>query len=205
MDALIGWPGGDWQSTARLAATIVVGYLVLLWLASVLWAYRDIRSRTADPVSQAIGVALVTVFPFAGIGLYTLVRPAETLNEAYERQLEQEALRSELFASKMCPHCRRPAQEDFIVCAYCRSTLRDECTACGRLLQLEWAHCPYCAAPHGVAPVERARGAMRYSDEQAHPVAGRNRSDRGRQRDEMADAPTVMRPQRPQPQLRPEE
>ena len=60
LDALIGWPGGDWQTTLKLAATLTVAYLLLLWLASVLWSFRDMRARTLDPVSQIIGVALVT-------------------------------------------------------------------------------------------------------------------------------------------------
>ena len=201
MDVLIGWPGGDWQSTARLTATIVVGYLVLLWLASVLWAYRDIRARTADPVSQAIGVALVTVFPFAGIGLYTLVRPAETLNEAYDRQLEQEAIRSELHNMGVCPHCRRPAQDDFIVCAYCHATLREPCHSCRRLLQMEWQHCPYCAAPHA-AHSDSGRNVRLANEQRAR--GSRQPAGVGARTDEGDEGPTVMRPAQ-RPQFRPED
>ena len=50
LDVLVGWPGGDWQTTAKIAGTLTVAYLLLIWLASVLWAFRDIRSRSADPV-----------------------------------------------------------------------------------------------------------------------------------------------------------
>ena len=96
MDALIGWPGGDWQSTARLAGTLVGGYLIVLWATSVLWVYRDIRSRTRDPVSQLTAVAISIVFPLVSLPIYAALRPTETLQDAYLRLLEREVLLSEL-------------------------------------------------------------------------------------------------------------
>ena len=75
----------------------------MLWLASVLWAYRDVRARSDDPTTQAIGVALVALIPLFGIAIYLIVRPRETILEAYERELEREALRSELHAITAVP------------------------------------------------------------------------------------------------------
>lgn len=162
MDVLIGWPGGDWQGSAKLAGVLVGGYLLILWLATILWAYRDTRGRTRDPLSQLIGVALVTVFPFVGLPVYLVVRPAETLRQAYERQLEQEAILSELHATSACPNCRRPVQDDFMVCAYCQTSLREACRSCSHLLSSAWRVCPYCATPrerHEHAPPGAAPGA----------------------------------------------
>jgi len=96
VDALIGWPGGDWQSTARLSGTLVGGYLIVLWATSVLWVYRDIRSRTRDPVSQLTAVAISIVFPLVSLPIYAALRPPETLHDAYLRLLEREVLLSEL-------------------------------------------------------------------------------------------------------------
>jgi hypothetical protein len=96
VDALIGWPGGDWQSTARLSGTLVGGYLIVLWATSVLWVYRDIRSRTRDPVSQLTAVAISIVFPLVSLPIYAALRPPETLQDAYLRLLEREVLLSEL-------------------------------------------------------------------------------------------------------------
>ena len=96
MEALIGWPGGDWQSTARLSGTLVGGYLFVLWATSVLWVYRDIRSRTRDPVSQLTAVAISIVFPLVSLPIYAALRPSETLQDAYLRLLEREVLLSEL-------------------------------------------------------------------------------------------------------------
>ena len=147
MDVLISWPGGDWQATARMAGAIVGGYLVIIWLASVLWVYRDIRARTRDPISHVTGVVIALVFPFVGLPVYFVLRPSETLTEAYDRQLEQEAILSELHSVSACPNCRRPIQDDFMVCAHCATSLREPCTNCSQLLQFSWQHCPYCATP----------------------------------------------------------
>lgn len=151
MDVLVGWPGGDWQTTAKLAGTLVIGYLILLWLASILWAFRDIRARTLDPISQVVGVGLVTVFPLLGVALYLIVRPRETLAEAYDRQLEEAAIRSELQTVPTCPGCRRIAQREYVVCPYCRTTLREPCANCEQLLSLDWRHCPYCGTTRPTA------------------------------------------------------
>ena len=96
MDVLIGWPGGDWQATAQLVATLVGGYLFILWATSVLWVYRDIQQRTRDPVSQLTAVAISIVFPLVSLPIYAALRPSETLQDAYLRLLEREVLLSEL-------------------------------------------------------------------------------------------------------------
>lgn len=143
---------GDLASGLKLVGTVMFGYLLLLWLASILWAYRDIRSRTIDSVSQLIGVGVVALMPLAGIAIYLIVRPAETLEDQYERELEQEAIRSELQALAPCPNCHRSVERDFIVCAYCRTQLRDECPRCHKLLSLDWRHCPYCGTSRAPRP-----------------------------------------------------
>ena len=156
MDALIGWPGGDWQTTAKLAAAIVLSYLALIWFASVLWTLRDVRSRSRDPISQIVGISLVAFLPFVGLPIYLVLRPSETLHQAYDRQLEQDAMLAELRTVPACPSCRRPVQEDFVHCPYCRATVRAPCADCGKLLAHNWRHCPYCATSRE-APRDAAR------------------------------------------------
>lgn|GEM_PF-422436 len=143
----IPWPGGDWQATLRLGGALIGGYLLVLWFASILWVYRDIQARTRDPITQAIGVGISVVFPLLGLPVYWVVRPQETLQEAYDRQLEQEAILSELHSVTGCPNCRRPVSDDFMVCAFCGSALKAPCNSCGRLLQFSWRVCPTCATP----------------------------------------------------------
>ena len=144
------------MSSLRLIATLVVIYFLLLWVASIIWAYRDIRSRTTDMVAQAIGVAVVALMPLFGVALYLIVRPSETLAEAYERELEREAIRSELHALAPCPNCRRPVERDFVVCPYCRTVVREACVNCRKLLVPDWRHCPYCGTSRSVREPARA-------------------------------------------------
>ena len=144
MDVLIGWPGGDWQSTLKIVGALVGAYLALIWVTTVLWSYRDIRSRTRDPFSQLIGISLVTALPLIGIPLYLVLRPSGTLQEAYDRQLEQEAILSELHSVSACPECRRPVQDEFMACPHCQTSLKEPCAHCSRLLTHAWRHCPYC-------------------------------------------------------------
>ena len=168
MDFLVGWPGGDWQTTAKLAAVLVGGYLFLIWIASILWAYRDIRGRTRDPVSQLIGVSIVTAVPLVGIPIYALVRPRDTLREAYDRQLEQEAILSDLHSVSTCPNCRRPVDDDWMICAYCSHSLKQPCSTCSKLLMNAWRRCPYCG--EGREPVSAAPAASRLEVEEPPPL-----------------------------------
>ena len=169
MDVLIGWPGGDWQATAKLAAGLVGTYLFLIWVASLLWAYRDIRGRTRDPASQLIGVSIVAALPLLGVPIYMVVRPRETLREAYDRQLEQEAILSELHSVSTCPQCRRPVEGDWAICAFCSHELKQPCGSCDRLLLNAWRACPYCTAPRP-RPVEQVAAASRLGIEEPPPV-----------------------------------
>jgi len=149
----------DWQSAFALVTAILIAYAVILWIGTIVWTYRDIRERTRDGWSQAVAVALVVLFNIPGLILYLILRPSETLSEAYERRLENEAIRRDLAEQlRSCPSCSRPAEEDFLLCPYCRARLREPCASCGRPLELGWAACPYCGAP-GPQPVTAAMAA----------------------------------------------
>ncbi|MCD6290298.1 MAG: zinc ribbon domain-containing protein [Anaerolineae bacterium] len=122
-------------------------FLFALWISLVIWAFRDIRARTRDVFAQILATLLVLLFtPFLGAGLilYLLLRPKETLAEAYERALEEEALLRDIEQRPVCPNCQRPIQPDWQVCPYCGERLKSPCPHCGKLLALDWAFCPYC-------------------------------------------------------------
>jgi RNA polymerase subunit RPABC4/transcription elongation factor Spt4 len=148
----------DWQSVLALVAAILIAYGVILTIGMVVWTYRDIRERTRDNWSQTVAVLLVAILNIPGLVLYLILRPRETLIEAYERRLEAEALMRELpDEPRSCPSCARAVSEDFLLCPYCRTRLRTPCSGCGRALELVWSACPYCAAdgPHATTPVTR--------------------------------------------------
>jgi hypothetical protein len=153
---LIGWPGGSWEATAGIVGIILGGYAVVLWLGTIVWTYRDIRERTRDGLSQAVAVLLVVVFNLPGFFLYLVLRPHETLSEAYERRIEQQAIMREFTEQRRdCPTCQRAVKEDFLLCPYCRTRLQATCSGCARPLALNWAACPYCGG-QGPAPVASA-------------------------------------------------
>ncbi len=145
-DLLISWPGGSIESALRLGAIVLISYALVLWLSAVIWVYRDVRNRTADQMSQLVAVVLVAVFNVPGLVVYLVIRPQTSLADAYERSLEAEAILHELqLTASSCQGCRRPIDDDFNVCPYCRVVLREPCRTCSRLVRTSWAVCPYCA------------------------------------------------------------
>ena len=74
---------------------VIVAYIVLIWLASAFWAYRDMRLRTSSAVTPYVAALAIILFTpvfflFAWL-LYRIVRPKETIAEVNERALAEEA------------------------------------------------------------------------------------------------------------------
>lgn len=120
-------------------------YFIALWFSMIIWTYYDIRARSQDLYVHIFATALVVVFNFFGLVLYLILRPRETLAEAYERSLEEETLLQEIEERQSCPHCRQRVQAEFMVCPYCHTELKQRCPRCDRLLLLKWDICPYCS------------------------------------------------------------
>ena len=154
MGALLGLPSGLAALTSLFGLLALV-YVVLLWAASVLWVYRDVRERSEDSATHMIAVAIAVIFPLVALPIYFVLRPGETFIESYDRRLEQDALLAELHAVHACPSCRRPVQDDFSLCAYCGTTLKQPCGQCGHPLQPAWRNCPYCGIVSPQARAER--------------------------------------------------
>jgi RNA polymerase subunit RPABC4/transcription elongation factor Spt4 len=129
-------------------------FFTSLWLGMVLWTFRDIRARTRDIVVQIMATFMVAVLTLPGLIVYFLIRPRETLAEAYEHALEQEALLQAIEEPEVCPGCGAKVQNDFIYCPYCHTHLRKKCVACDAVLALDWNICPYCGVSQGSTVVE---------------------------------------------------
>lgn len=129
-------------------------FVTSLWLGMVLWTFRDIRSRTRDIAVQIVATLIVGLFTVPGLIVYFLTRPQETLTEAYERALEQEALLQAIEEPEVCPSCGAKTRADFLFCPYCHTQLKKSCPSCDETLQLEWNICPYCGTTQETQVVE---------------------------------------------------
>jgi hypothetical protein len=133
---------------ANLIIRLIGAYIVLIWLASGLWAFFDMRRRSGSLVAAYGSAALVilatpVLFP-AAILVHVVIRPDEL---AADRRLDQ--LRHAVFALEAeprCETCSRAVQEDWLVCPGCRRQLSHRCQACGGTVRLGWSVCAWCAA-----------------------------------------------------------
>jgi RNA polymerase subunit RPABC4/transcription elongation factor Spt4 len=129
---------------AYLATALVGAFLAALWLSLVLWTAKDIRSRSDDRLAQILAVLSVALLTIPGLFLYLLLRPLQTMEEAYQSSLEEEALLASLAGRLACPGCARQVENDWRICPTCSTLLRKPCADCGRMLDLSWNVCPYC-------------------------------------------------------------
>jgi len=151
-------------------------FLAALWIALVIWTYRDIRTRARDPLVQILSTLLVGVLNLPGALVYLILRPARTLEEEYQRTLEEESLLQALEELPLCPGCERRVKDDWQVCPNCHTKLKKNCHHCGRLMELPWNICPYCGTPvpgmrqEGLGLDEALRG-LRVGDSEGEPKA----------------------------------
>ncbi len=122
-------------------------FSVALWISLLVWAYRDIRSRSRDPFLRILAILIVAILFLPGILVYLIIRPPRTLEEEYQRSLEEEALLQSIEDNALCPGCSRRVREDWIVCPNCHTKLKKTCHQCGKYMELPWNLCPYCGTP----------------------------------------------------------
>lgn len=122
--------------------------IAALWISLIIWTFRDMRNRSRDPFAQILAAVVVALLPIVGLVIYLILRPPETLAEAYERALEEEALLQEIEERPACPGCSRTVDAHWILCPHCHTRLRRACPDCNALLELQWNVCPYCGNEH---------------------------------------------------------
>ena len=146
----IGQTIGDFfaHPIVQLALQLIFLYLVVIWLATSYWAFRDMQQRSANPIAPylaAAGIILFTpVFFVFAVWVYKIVRPHEKIGEVWERNLAEEALLAEVEAILHCPGCERRVNEEWIICPTCRTRLNRVCPNCSRLVGLDWSLCAWC-------------------------------------------------------------
>ena len=178
MDAILEPIGQFWEGflsnpIVQLASQLIVIYVVLLWLGTAYWAFRDMQARTENPILPYFAAALIIFFTpllfIFAVVLYLIVRPRETLAEVYERSLAEESLLAEVEKNELCPVCRDRVDAEWLVCPNCRTRLHRVCPTCNRLAEPTWPLCAFCgtdfgrearpARSHGRAPLVTAEQA----------------------------------------------
>src|SRR5690606_8910828 len=124
------------ENTLLIAGIYGAIIVIVFWIALIVWAYRDMRSRSRDRLSAVFSAVLGAVLNIPGVFAYILLRPRETLSEAYERSLEEEALLQEIEEKPACPGCGQRIQTDWQACPYCHTRLKKVCYSCDHLLDL---------------------------------------------------------------------
>ena len=135
-------------------------YLVILWLATAYWAFRDMQQRSDNailPYLASAGIILFTpLFFVLGVWVYKIVRPHEKIGEVWERNLAEEALLAEVESIHHCPTCERRIDDEWIICPTCRTRLNRVCPNCSRLVGLDWSLCAWCGKDFERRPVVAA-------------------------------------------------
>ena len=126
---------------------VTLFFLVVFWLASAYWVYKDARRRIEDPWLLAMAVALGIFPPFVGPLLYMFFRPPEYLEDVRERELEIKAMEESLDAAERCPVCRAAIEPHFLACPVCTTKLKEACRRCKAPLEPLWQICPLCETP----------------------------------------------------------
>src|SRR5512141_1786071 len=123
------------ENISDLIVTIVavIGAITAAVIGGLtIWTFRDIRSRSRDVLVQILATVMVGVVPIAGILVYFMLRPRETLAEGYVRALEEESLLASIEHQEFCPSCGRRVDEDMVYCPSCHTKLRNPCPNCHR-------------------------------------------------------------------------
>ncbi|CAN5545250.1 MAG: zinc ribbon domain-containing protein [Chloroflexi bacterium] len=166
MEAILGPIGEFWEGflsnpIVQLASQLIVIYVVLLWLGTAYWAFRDMQARTENPILPYFAAALIIFFTpllfLFAVVLFLIVRPRETLAEVYERSLAEESLLAEVEKNELCPVCRDRVDSDWLVCPNCRTRLHRVCPSCNRLAEPTWSLCAFCGTDFGRESSKAAR------------------------------------------------
>ena len=135
-----------------LLRNLGIAFVVIIWLATAFWTFKDARRRIMDPWLVALATVLGFVLPFIGPVIYMFFRPPEYLDDVHERRLEIQAMEQRLQElDRRCPVCRARVEPTYLVCPVCTTRLKQTCENCGQPLDALWQVCPHCATPTATA------------------------------------------------------
>lgn len=134
------------SSTWAVSRNLALFFVVVFWLATAYWVLKDARRRIEDPWLVGMSALVGLVPPFLGPVVYLFFRPAESLDERRERELEMRMIQERLRErDARCPVCRGRVEPSYLVCPVCTTRLKQACHECGAPLEAIWQACPHCA------------------------------------------------------------
>jgi hypothetical protein len=135
------------SGTWLVIRNLLIFFVVVFWLSTAYWVYKDARRRIEDPWLVAMATLLGLVPPFLGALIYMFFRPPEYLDDVRERELEIRAMEQRLRNREHCPVCRAEVESTYLICPVCTTKLRQACVSCKQPLEPLWQVCPFCETP----------------------------------------------------------
>jgi RNA polymerase subunit RPABC4/transcription elongation factor Spt4 len=123
------WP---WAGFAGLMGLMIIA----IWIAVVVWVYKDAEKRGLAGVLWAL---LVFFTHFIGLIIYVLIRSSHPVRAPSDEHPARPRT-----APPACLKCGRPVDRDHSYCPSCGDSLRSVCPKCGKDTQKGWSVCPYC-------------------------------------------------------------
>jgi len=117
---------------------------VIIWLAVILWVYKDAERRRMSGLLWAL---LVFIGNLIGLLIYLIVRQDhpvcdELAGAATPSPPAPPGTTGKKLAT--CPACQKPVETGFVYCPHCGASLQKTCPSCGKLKETDWKVCPHC-------------------------------------------------------------
>ena len=135
-----------------LIRNVAIFFVVLFWLASAFWVYKDARRRIEDTCSWRWPSRWASSRPSSGrFSTCSSGRPSTSRTSA-SASSRSRRWRRRLDGSERCPVCRAEVDDSFLVCPVCTTKLKQACRRCKAPLEPLWQVCPYCETRSRLRP-----------------------------------------------------
>ena len=128
-DTVPPWNWGEHHLLGFPATAIPLLIMTFIWLAVIIWVYRDAQKRGMNGVLWALLVFLGSI---VGLIIYLIVRTepgTRPVNGAVK---------------EACSCCGKDVAAGFVFCPHCGSRAKPVCPSCQKPVDKSWKACPYC-------------------------------------------------------------
>lgn len=121
---------------------ILTIYIVLMWLAVVVWTLRDITTRSSNLLVILSTTLFVAVGTVPALIIYLLIRPSQTLEDNRNKDLFYASVLDQRVS--ICEDCHGLVRTSFQYCPHCSNNLGKKCPNCNKKINPTWKYCPGC-------------------------------------------------------------